>query len=104
VPDEEDTKGTELVQFCVFGNGGHLTCSQGESDCSGERFSRVELAAVLTVLFPNHRDDPVQEAGESATDAREKAQIKSPNIQMILSNEMYQPETLGLLAEVDVGW
>ena len=70
--------------------------SHGERVCSGKRFSQVELAAVLAVLFRNQRVRPVPEAGESDADARRRAQKVSLDIQMTLLNEMYQPERLGL--------
>ncbi|KAF2647676.1 cytochrome P450 [Lophiostoma macrostomum CBS 122681] len=92
-------KGTvdiESEQLRTFSEGVYIPWSHGERVCPGKRFSQVELAAVLAVLFRKHRVEVVPDSGESPLDARRRAQTISLDIQMTLLNEMYQPERLGL--------
>ena len=86
----------ELEQFRTFTDGQYIPWSHGERVCPGKRFSQVELAAVIAVLFREHGVEPVPETGESIADARERAQRICLDIQMTLLNEMYQPERLGI--------
>jgi cytochrome P450 len=88
--------GIESEKIRTFTEGVYLAWSHGERICPGKRFSQVELAAVLAVLFRNHGVEPVPEGGESLGDARKRAQEKSLDIQMTLLNEMYRPESVGL--------
>jgi len=94
--DEQDGRGIEAEQLRNFADGQFIPWSHGERVCPGKRFSQVELAAALAVLFRDHRVEPVPEAGETMKDARERVQRISMDIQMTLLNEMYRPETLGL--------
>jgi cytochrome P450 len=86
----------ESEQLRNFADGEFIPWSHGERVCPGKRFSQVELAAVLAVLFRGHRVEPVPEAGENLESARERIQRISLDIQMTLLNEMYQPERVGL--------
>jgi cytochrome P450 len=93
--DNADT-GIESERLRTFKEGEYVPWSYGERVCPGKRFSQVELAAVLAVLFHKHRVVPVPENGESQVDVQKRAQRISLDIQMTLLNEMYQPERLGL--------
>ncbi|KAF2874783.1 cytochrome P450 [Massariosphaeria phaeospora] len=73
-----------------------LPWSYGDRVCPGKKFSQVELAATLAILFRNHRVDPVPENGETLKEARARAQKASLDIQMTLLCEMYQPQLVGL--------
>jgi cytochrome P450 len=70
--------------------------SYGERVCPGKKFSQVELAATLAILFQNHRVHPVPENGESLGGARRRAQNVSLDVQMTLLCEMFKPERVGL--------
>jgi cytochrome P450 len=94
-PGKDDTD-IESEQLRTFADGHYIPWSHGERVCPGKRFSQVELAAVIAVLFHGHGVEPVPETGESIADARERAQRTSLDIQMTLLNEMYRPERLGL--------
>lgn len=93
---EKNEKDMESEQLRTFQDGAYIPWSHGERVCPGKRFSQVELAAVLAVLFRKHYVEPVPEVGELPADARKRAQQVSLDIQMTLLNEMYQPERLGL--------
>jgi cytochrome P450 len=71
--------------------------SSGQRICPGKKFSQVELVATMAILFHDYRVDPVPEAGESLGDARKRAQHVSLDIQQTLLNEMFAPESVGLL-------
>ena len=94
--DEQGGHRIEAEQLRHFPEQNYLPWSSGERVCPGKRFSQVELAATLAVLFRTYRVDPVPDAGESVTDARKRAQGVSLDIQMTLLNEMYKPERVGL--------
>jgi cytochrome P450 len=80
----------------AFPEGVYVPWSHGERICPGKRFSQVELAAVLAVLFYKHGVEVKPEMGESSWDAQAWAVRTSLDIQMTLLNEMYQPERIGL--------
>jgi hypothetical protein len=86
----------DAEQIRVFPEGVYVPWSHGERICPGKRFSQVELAAVLAVLFYKHGVEPVPEMGESDLDAQERAKRVSLDIQMSLLNEMYKPCRVGL--------
>ncbi len=94
--DTKNGKGIKLEQLRVFPEGVYIPWSHGERICPGKRFSQVELAAVLAVLFRKHGVEAVPEMGESNMDAKERAKMVSLDIQMTLLNEMYKPERVGL--------
>ncbi|KAH8690389.1 cytochrome P450 monooxygenase-like protein [Phaeosphaeriaceae sp. PMI808] len=94
--DTQNGKGMEAEQLRVFPEGVYVPWSHGERICPGKRFSQVELAAVLAVLFRKHGVEAVPEMGESDADAKERAKMVSLDIQMALLNEMYKPERVGL--------
>jgi cytochrome P450 len=86
----------ESEQLRSIPEGVYVPWSHGERVCPGKRFSQVELAAVLAVLFRKHRVEVVPEGHESPAEARKRAQMVSLDIQMTLLNEIYQPERIGL--------
>jgi cytochrome P450 len=92
--DDASPKRNEQLRH--FPEGVYLPWSHGERICPGKRFSQVELAAVLAVLFRRHGVEAVPEKGESDVDARHRAERVSRDIQQSLLNEMYQPERVGL--------
>ena len=96
----DETPGSESAldseQLHSFPEGVYVPWSHGERVCPGKRFSQVELAAVLAVLFRKHRVEVVPEGDESPAEARKRAQMVSLDIQMTLLNEIYQPERIGL--------
>ncbi|KAF1969837.1 cytochrome P450 [Bimuria novae-zelandiae CBS 107.79] len=100
--DAADDRDVQPEQLRTFPDGQYIPWSHGERVCPGKRFSQVELAAVLAVLFRKHGVESVPEMGESPADSQKRAQQISLDIQMTLLNEMYQPERLGLKwVEVD---
>ncbi|KAH3960594.1 hypothetical protein HBI04_173500 [Parastagonospora nodorum] len=97
-----DGKGIGGEQLRTFPDGVYVPWSYGERLCPGKRFSQVELAAVVAVLFRKHGVEVVPEMGEEVVEARERAERVSMDIQMTLLNEMYQPGRVGLMwAEVE---
>ncbi|KAH6110121.1 hypothetical protein HBI69_153820 [Parastagonospora nodorum] len=97
-----DGKGIGGEQLRTFPDGVYVPWSYGERLCPGKRFSQVELAAVVAVLFRKHGVEVVPEMGEEVVGARERAERVSMDIQMTLLNEMYQPGRVGLMwAEVE---
>ena len=96
VDDAQIGKGMDAEQLRIFPEGVYVPCSHGERICLGKRFSQVELAAVLAVLFRKHRVEVVPESGETVEAARKRAQAVSMDIQMTLLNEMWKPERVGL--------
>ncbi|KAF2806680.1 cytochrome P450 [Mytilinidion resinicola] len=92
----EATAGIEAEQLRPTVEKRYLPWSYGERVCPGKKFSQVELAATLAILFRKHSVDPVPEKGETLVEARKRAQKVSLDIQMTLLNEMYQPQSLGL--------
>ncbi|KAH5554513.1 hypothetical protein HBI25_159500 [Parastagonospora nodorum] len=97
-----DDNGIGGEQLRVFPEGVYVPWSYGERLCPGKRFSQVELAAVVAVLFRKHGVEVVPEMGEEVVGARERAERVSMDIQMTLLNEMYQPGRVGLMwAEVE---
>ncbi|KAH5770081.1 hypothetical protein HBI88_144740 [Parastagonospora nodorum] len=97
-----DGKGIGGEQLRIFPDGVYVPWSYGERLCPGKRFSQVELAAVVAVLFRKHGVEVVPEMGEEVVEARERAERVSMDIQMTLLNEMYQPGKVGLMwAEVE---
>lgn len=92
----QNDQGVAAEQLRIFDEGVYVPWSHGERICPGKRFSQVELAAVLAVLFYQHGVEVVPELGESNQDARERAGRASLDIQMSLLNEMYKPERVGL--------
>jgi cytochrome P450 len=100
--DAQRGKGVNVEQLRAFPEGVYVPWSHGERICPGKRFSQVELAAVLAVLFRKHGVEAVPEIGESELEARERAKRVSLDIQMSLLNEMYQSDRVGLRwAEVE---
>jgi cytochrome P450 len=93
---KESGKCLGAEQLHAFPEGVYVPWSHGERICPGKRFSQVELAAVLAVLFRKHGVEVVPETGESEVDAKERTKMVSLDIQMTLLNEMYQPERVGL--------
>ena len=93
--DEVDD-GIESEQLRSSTNENYFAWLYGERVCPGKRFSQVELVATLAVLFRNHRVEPVPEKGETVSEARKRAQNVSLDVQMVLLNEMHQPQSLGL--------
>jgi cytochrome P450 len=91
-----DANGEGAEHLRHFPEGVYLPWSHGERICPGKRFSQVELAAVLAVLFRTHGVEVVPEKGESEVEARTRAGRVSLDIQQSLLNEMYQPERVGL--------
>ncbi|KAF1828349.1 cytochrome P450 [Decorospora gaudefroyi] len=83
-------------QLRAFPEGVYVPWSHGERICPGKRFSQVELAAVLAVLFRGHGVEVVNEEGEGEEEARRRAERVSLDIQMSLLNEMWKPERVGL--------
>ncbi|KAH4218986.1 hypothetical protein HBI06_192500 [Parastagonospora nodorum] len=97
-----DGKGIGGEQLRIFPDCVYVPWSYGERLCPGKRFSQVELAAVVAVLFRKHGVEVVPEMGEEVVEARERAERVSMDIQMTLLNEMYQPGRVGLMwAEVE---
>jgi cytochrome P450 len=94
--DAQSGKGVGTEQLRVFPEGVYVPWSHGERICPGQRFSQVELAAVLAILFYKHGVEAVPEMGESDQDVKERAKRVSLDIQMSLLNEMYQPGRVGL--------
>jgi cytochrome P450 len=94
--DAQSGKGMDAEQLRAFPEGVYVPWSHGERICPGKRFSQVELAAVLAILFHKHGVEAVPETGESDLDAKERAKRVSLDIQMSLLNEMYQPGRVGL--------
>lgn len=91
-----DESALESEQLRSYPEGVYMPWSQGERVCPGKRFSQVEVAAVLAVLFRKSRVEVVPDENESPTEARKRAQMLSLDIQMTLLNDMYHPERLGL--------
>lgn len=91
-----DGTGIGGEQLRLFPDGVYVPWSYGERLCPGKRFSQVELAAVVAVLFRKCGVEVVPEMGEEAVEARKRAERVGRDIQMTLLNEMYQPGRVGL--------
>ena len=92
----QSNRSVDADQLRAFPEGVYVPWSHGERICPGKRFSQVELAAVLAVLFYKHGVEVEPEMGESSLDAQARAMKTSLDIQMTLLNEMYQPGRVGL--------
>jgi len=90
-----DGRGVGGEQLRVFADGVYVPWSHGERLCPGKRFSQVELAAVVAVLFRKCGVEVVPEMGEEVVQARKRAESVGIDIQMTLLNEMYQPGRWG---------
>lgn len=71
--DDQADEGIESELLKPSTDKNYMPWSYGERVCPGKRFSQVELAATLAVLFRSHRVDPVSEQGETLAEARKRA-------------------------------
>lgn len=75
---------------------GFIPWAQGRHICPGKKFSQVELAAVLAILFRDNVVEVVPEKGETAVQARERVGKIAAATEMRLLNEMSHPEKAGV--------
>lgn len=97
VPKEGKSKpGDE--EFLNYKRGSFLGWSEGTRDCPGRKFSQMEFAATLAVLFSQHRVEPMRQPGETAVEARKRVNdlIKHDSGPVLLL-QMLHPERAPLV-------
>ncbi len=66
--------------------GTYFPWSDGARNCPGKKFAQVEFVAVMAALFRNHRVEPVPQAGETLSEARQRVLevVKDSNVELLL--------------------
>lgn len=81
------------VELDLHTRGAFIAWSEGIRDSPGRKFSQVEFVAVMAVLFRNSRVEPVKEAGESISAARQRVkQLIKTESGFVLLLQMLHPE------------
>lgn len=78
--------------------GTYVPWSSGPRICPGKKFSQVEFAGAMAVLFARHRVHPRREVGESEDESlqRTKRMIEDSGVTSILT-QMKHPESVALV-------
>ncbi|KAI9849675.1 MAG: hypothetical protein M1837_002800 [Sclerophora amabilis] len=88
--NENSTPGSKIEEETMFvpPKGTYFPWSDGQRNCPGKKFSKVEFVAAMATLFRDHRVHPVLAPGENQHQARERVL------------DVVNDTTLGLLRQV----
>lgn len=76
--------------------GTYVPWSEGARACPGKKFGQVEFVATMVSLFRKHRIEVVPEKGESAEEARRRAEKSVWDSEIVLLLQMKKPELVGV--------